>query len=47
MGWFDSDVRSWQGREKMLWSEQHQGGNIVSNSEALFQDYGQKAMKEK
>ena len=47
MGWFDLDVRSWQGREKMLRSEQHQGGNIVSNSEVLYQDYGQKPMKEK
>jgi hypothetical protein len=47
MGWFDLGVRSWQGREKMLWSEQHQGGNIVSNSEVLHQDYGQKPMKEK
>jgi hypothetical protein len=27
--------------------EQHQVGNIVSNSEVLHQDYGQKPMKEK
>ncbi len=47
MGWFDSGVRSWQGREKMLRSEQHQGGNIVSNLGVLHQDYGQKPMKEK
>ena len=47
MEWFDSDVRSWQGREKILQSEQHQGGNIVSNSEVLLQDDGQKPMKEK
>ena len=47
MGWFDLNERSWQGREKMLRSEQHQGGNIVSNSEALLQDNGQKAMKKK
>ena len=47
MGWFDLNVRSWQGREKMLQFEQHQGGNIVSNSEVLHQDNGQKPMKEK
>jgi hypothetical protein len=47
MEWCDLGVRSWQDREKMLRSEQHQGGNIVSNLEVLHQDYGQKPMKEK